>query len=115
VDIAGGSAVAVGNAGAILIDNDGRNAYFQRADGASGIDPAGFAWSAQGVPPAGGNPATFTFPSPGFYLVTVNFKDLAGNTATASLSVTVKARAYVKVTKGKSPTKSISSKIKVCS
>ena len=28
---------------------------------------------------------------------------------------TVKARAYVKVTKGKSPTKSISSKIKVCS
>jgi photosystem II stability/assembly factor-like uncharacterized protein len=277
VDIAGGSAVAVGNAGAILIDNDGRNAYFQRADGTnatndwlsvdkldathaavggrggalltttqattipdivapagtvtgattvvagtaatytanvadnaggSGIDPTGFAWSAQGVPPAGGNPATFTFPSPGFYLVTVNFKDLAGNAATASLSVTVtapkpvspiktttasvpgakisfgvpntcvkagstfkvtltwkkqkrkgnkfvkvrradfyigskrvkidkkapftqtlkvkagtkagstitvKARAYVKVTKGKSPTKSISSKIKVCS
>ncbi len=280
VDIAGGSAVAVGNAGAILIDNDGRNAYFQRADGANatndwlsvdkldatqaaiggrggvlltttqattipdivapagtvtgattvvagtaatytanvadnaggtGVDPAGFSWSAQGVPPATGNPATFTFPSPGFYLVTVNFKDRAGNAATASLSVTVtapkpvtppkptktttasvpgakisfgvpntcvkagstfkvtltwkkqkrkgnkfvkvrradfyigskrvkidkkapftqtltvkagtkagstitvKARAYVKVTKGKSPTKSISSKIKVCS
>jgi hypothetical protein len=277
VAIAGGAAVAVGNAGAILIDSDGSNAYFQRADGANttnswlsvdkldathaavggangvllttaqattipdivapagtvtgattvvagtpatytanvadnaggtGIDPAGFAWSAQGVPPAGGNPATFTFPSPGFYLVTVNFKDLAGNAATASLSVTVtapkpvspvktttasvpgakisfgvpntcvkagstfkvtltwkkqkrkgnkfvkvrradfyigskrvkidkkapftqtlkvkagtkagstitvKARAYVKVTKGKSPTKSISSKIKVCS
>jgi photosystem II stability/assembly factor-like uncharacterized protein len=277
VAIAGGSAVAVGNAGAILIDSDGSNAYFQRADGANttnswlsvdkldathaavggangvlltttqattipdivapagtvtgattvvagtpavytanvadnaggtGIDPAGFAWSAQGVPPAAGNPATFTFPSPGFYLVSVSFKDLAGNAATASLSVivtapkpvspvktttasvpgakisfgvpnscvkagstfkvtltwkkqkrkgnkfvkvrradfyigskrvkidkkapftqtlkvkagtkagstiTVKARAYVKVTKGKSPTKSISSKIKVCS
>lgn len=168
VDIAGGSAVAVGNAGAILIDSDGRNAYFQRADGANatndwlsvdkldathaavggrsgalltttqattipdivapagtvtgattvvagtpatytanvadnaggtGIDPAGFAWSAQGVPPAAGNPATFTFPSPGFYLVTVNFKDLAGNTATASLSVTVTAPKPVKPTK----------------
>lgn len=286
VAIAGGSAVAVGNAGAILVENDGRNAYFQRADGAdatndwlsvdkldathavvggrngrllttsqattipdivapagtvtgattvvagtpatytanvadnaggSGIDPAGFAWSATGVPAASGNPATFTFPSAGFYLVSVSFKDLAGNSATTSLSVnvtappttkappptipasptktttasvpgakisfgvpntcvkagstfkvtltwkkqkrkgnkfvkvrradfyigskrvkidkkapftqtlkvkagtkagstiTVKARAYVKVTKGKSPTKSISSKIKVCS
>jgi hypothetical protein len=30
-------------------------------------------------------------------------------------TITVKARAYIKVTKGKSPTKSISSKIKVCS
>jgi hypothetical protein len=280
VAIAGSSIVAVGNAGAILIDSDGSNAYFQRADGAnttnswlsvdkldathaavggangvllttaqattipdivapagtvtgpttvaagtpatytanvadnaggSGIDPAGFAWSAQGVPPAAGNPATFTFPSPGFYLVSVSFKDLSGNAATTSLSVnvtapvvpppvkptktttasvpgakisfgtpntcvkagstfkvtltwkkqkrkgnkfvkvrradfyigtkrakidkkapftqtlkvtastkkgstiTVKARAYIKVTKGKSPTKSISSKIKVCS
>jgi photosystem II stability/assembly factor-like uncharacterized protein len=282
VAIAGGSAVAVGNAGAILVENDGRNTYFQRADGAdatndwlsvdkldathavvggrsgrllttaqattipdivapagtvtgattvvagtpatytanvadnaggTGIDPAGFAWSATGVPAASGNPATFTFPSAGFYLVSVSFKDLAGNAATASLSVqvaapsvssglaippiktttasvpgakisfgvpntcvkagstfkvtltwkkqkrkgnkfvkvrradfyigskrvkidkkapftqtlkvkagtkagstiTVKARAYVKVTKGKSPTKSISSKIKVCS
>jgi photosystem II stability/assembly factor-like uncharacterized protein len=279
VDVAGSAAVAVGNGGAILIDLDGRNAYFQRADGAdatndwlsvdkldathavvggrngrllttaqattipdivapagtvtgpttvaagtpatytanvaddaggSGIDPAGFAWSAQGVPPAAGNPATFKFPSSGFYNVAVSFKDLAGNAATASLSVTVttpvvpppvkptktttasvpgakisfgtpntcvkagstfkvtltwkkqkrkgnkfvkvrradfyigtkrakidkkapftqtlkvtastkkgssitvKARAYIKVTKGKSPTKSISSKIKVC-
>ena len=33
----------------------------------------------------------------------------------AGSTITVKARAYVKVTKGKSPTKSISSKIKVCS
>ncbi len=165
VAIAGGSAVAVGNAGAILVENDGRNAYFQRADGANatndwlsvdkldathavvggrggallttsqattipdivapagtvtgattvvagtpavytanvadnaggaGIDPAGFAWSAQGVPPAAGNPATFTFPSPGFYLVSVTFKDLAGNAATASLSVTVTAPVPVK-------------------
>ncbi len=179
--------------------------------GGSGIDPASFAWSATGVPAATGNPATLTFPSAGFYTVTVSFKDLAGNAATANLSVrvnaavvpppvkpiktttasvpgakisfgvpntcvkagstfkvtltwkkqrrkgnkfvkvrradfyigskrvkidkkapftqtlkvkagtkagstiTVKARAFVKVTKGKSPTKSISSKIKVCS
>lgn len=31
---AGGSALAVGNAGAILVDSDGIHAYFQRADGA---------------------------------------------------------------------------------
>ena len=33
VAVAGGSAVGVGNAGAILVSSDGRNAYFQRADG----------------------------------------------------------------------------------
>jgi photosystem II stability/assembly factor-like uncharacterized protein len=176
VAIAGGSAVAVGNAGAILVENDGRNTYFQRADGAaatndwlsvdkldathavvggrggallttsqattipdivapvgtvtgatsvvagvpatytanvtdtggSGIDPAGFAWSAQSVPPAAGNPATFTFPSPGFYLVSVSFKDLAGNAATASLSVTVTAPVPVKPV---SPTKTTTASV----
>jgi hypothetical protein len=280
ISAAGGSALAVGNGGAIIVNLDGPTAYFQRADGAdatsswlaaskldagnavvagrngrmvistsanaipdvvapagtltgpttvaagtpatytanvadnaggSGIDPASFVWTATGVPTATGNPATLTFPSAGYYNVTVSFKDLAGNAGAASLSVivntpvpvkappptktttasvpgakisfgvpntcvkagstfkvtltwkkqrrkgnkfvkvrradfyigskrvkidkkapftqtlkvkagtkagstiTVKARAFVKVTKGKSPTKSISSKIKVCS
>ncbi len=35
VAVAGGSALAVGNAGVILVDNDGRTAYFQRAGGAN--------------------------------------------------------------------------------
>jgi photosystem II stability/assembly factor-like uncharacterized protein len=34
VAVAGGSALAVGNGGAILVDPNGRDAYFQRADGA---------------------------------------------------------------------------------
>jgi photosystem II stability/assembly factor-like uncharacterized protein len=34
--------------------------------GGSGIDPAGFAWSAAGLPDATGNPVTVTFPSAGF-------------------------------------------------
>jgi photosystem II stability/assembly factor-like uncharacterized protein len=165
VALAGGSALAVGNGGAILIVNNGRDAYFQRADGGdatndwlavdkfdannaavggrggrlllsstattvpdviapagtvtgpatvtagvpavftanvadnaggSGIDPAGFAWSATGVPAATGNPATLTFPSAGYYSVKVDFKDLAGNTETASISVIVNAPPVVK-------------------
>jgi hypothetical protein len=62
----------------------------------SGIDPAGFAWSATGVPAATGNPATLTFPSAGYYSVKVDFKDLAGNAATASISVIVNAPPVVK-------------------
>jgi photosystem II stability/assembly factor-like uncharacterized protein len=180
VDIAGSSAVAVGNGGAILIDLDGRNAYFPRAAGVdatndwlsvdkldathavvggrggrllttsqattipdivapagtvtgpttvaagtpatytanvadnaggTGIDPASFAWSAQGVPPAAGNPATFTFPSPGFYLVSVSFKDLAGNAATASLSVNVTAAIVAPPVKPASPTKTTTASV----
>jgi hypothetical protein len=38
VAIAGGSALAVGNGGAILVDGNGRDAYFQRADGADGTN-----------------------------------------------------------------------------
>jgi photosystem II stability/assembly factor-like uncharacterized protein len=64
--------------------------------GGTGIDPAGFAWSATGVPAASGNPATLTFPSAGFYTVVVGFKDLAGNAATASMSVSVSAPPLVK-------------------
>lgn len=59
--------------------------------GGSGIDPAGFAWSAPGLPAAAGNPATITFPSPGFYAITVAFRDLAGNPATSGISVRVDA------------------------
>jgi photosystem II stability/assembly factor-like uncharacterized protein len=61
--------------------------------GGSGIDPASLAWNATGVPAATGNPVTLTFPSPGFYVVAVSFRDLAGNAATASTSVTVAAAA----------------------
>jgi hypothetical protein len=64
--------------------------------GGSGIDPAGFAWSATGVPAATGNPATLTFPSAGYYSVKVDFRDLAGNAATASISVVVNAPPVVK-------------------
>ncbi|MES1193267.1 MAG: hypothetical protein ABUM26_03010 [Solirubrobacterales bacterium] len=64
--------------------------------GGSGIDPAGFAWSATGVPTATGNPVTLTFPSAGSYTVRVSFKDLAGNAATASISVQVTAPPVVK-------------------
>jgi photosystem II stability/assembly factor-like uncharacterized protein len=165
VAIAGGSALAVGNAGAILIANNGIDAYFQRADaalattdwlavskrsathavvagsggaliqtdqatttpditapagtvsgpltavagvpqtytanvadnaGGSGIDPASFSWTATGLPTAVGNPAAITFPSAGFYAITVTFRDLAGNTATAGISVRVNAAPVTK-------------------
>jgi photosystem II stability/assembly factor-like uncharacterized protein len=77
--------------------------------GGSGIDPAGFAWSATGVPGASGNPATLTFPSAGFYTVVVGFKDLAGNAATASLSVSVSAAPVVAPPKAATPrTKTVS-------
>ena len=55
--------------------------------GGSGIDGSSFVWGATGLPNATGNPVTLTFPSPGYYNVTVNFKDVAGNSAQASLSV----------------------------
>jgi hypothetical protein len=59
--------------------------------GGSGIDPASFSWSASGLPPVTGNPATVTFPSAGFYTLRVAFKDLAGNAAEATISISVKA------------------------
>jgi len=160
VALAGGTAIAVGDSGVILISPDGLKAYFQPADGGeattswravdkfdannaavvgvggklvvstqasaipdliapagtisgpvvvtagqpttytanvadnaggSGINPAAFQWSATGVPSATGNPAAITFPSAGFYILNVSFKDLAGNAAAATLSVTVNA------------------------
>ncbi|MET0600526.1 MAG: PKD domain-containing protein [Baekduia sp.] len=180
VAIAGGSAMAVGNGGAILVDNDGRSAYFPRADGAnrtndwfsvdklnattaaiggrngvllttaqattipdivepagtisgattvvagtpatftanvadeaggSGIDPASFVWTATGVPTATGNPVTLTFPSAGYYSVKVSFKDLAGNAGTASLSVTVNAPPVVKPPPPVKPTKTTTASV----
>ncbi len=65
--------------------------------GGSGIDPSSFQWSATGVPTATGNPAAITFPSAGYYTLKVTFKDLAGNAAEATLSVTVKAPTPVSV------------------
>ena len=61
--------------------------------GGSGIDPAGFQWSAAGVAGSTSNPATLVFPSAGFYSVKVTFKDRAGNPGEATLAVTVKAPA----------------------
>jgi len=55
--------------------------------GGSGINPASFAWSATGLPGATGNPVSLTFPSAGFYTVTLKFTDNAGNLGTASFSV----------------------------
>lgn len=73
--------------------------------GGSGIDPASFAWSATGVPNATGNPATLTFPSAGSYTVTVTFKDLAGNSGSATYGVSVGAATPTTPAKPKSPTK----------
>jgi photosystem II stability/assembly factor-like uncharacterized protein len=61
--------------------------------GGSGIDPASFAWGGTGFPAATGNPAAITFPAPGFYTVTVTFRDRAGNSATASASIQISAAA----------------------
>ncbi len=61
--------------------------------GGSGIDPAGFQWSAPGVAGSTSNPANIVFPSAGFYSLKVTFKDRAGNPGEATLGVTVKAPA----------------------
>lgn len=61
--------------------------------GGSGIDPASITWTAttSGASPVtgSGNPVSLTFPKDGSWTVTVTFKDLAGNSATATRSVTV--------------------------
>lgn len=59
--------------------------------GGSGVDPASLAWTAPGLPGAGGASATFTFATPGPNTVTFAFRDLAGNAATATKSVFVSA------------------------
>jgi hypothetical protein len=57
--------------------------------GGTGIDPASIRWTATGIPEASGNPATITFPSAGFYTLTVRFKDRAGNAGDATRSFVV--------------------------
>ena len=59
--------------------------------GGSGVDPAGFQWSAPGIPGSTSNPASIVFPSAGFYSLKVTFKDRAGNPGEATLGITVKA------------------------
>lgn len=57
--------------------------------GGSGLNAASYAWTSAGLPGAGGNPATFTFPSPGFYTVKVTFADNAGNAAEATHNIQI--------------------------
>ena len=59
--------------------------------GGSGINPASIAWTATGVGPATGNPATFTFPAADFVTVKVTFADNAGNVGEATKSVSISA------------------------
>lgn len=59
--------------------------------GGSGVDPAGFSWSATGVPAATGQTVSLVFPAAGSYAVKVTFRDKAGNVAAATLSVLVTA------------------------
>ncbi|HEX5926335.1 MAG TPA: hypothetical protein VFY45_21065 [Baekduia sp.] len=79
--------------------------------GGSGIDPASFVWTSTGVPTATGNPATLTFPSAGYYSVKVDFKDLAGNAGSASISVIVNAPVPVKAPPPVSPTKTATASV----
>jgi hypothetical protein len=79
--------------------------------GGSGIDPASFVWTSTGVPTATGNPATLTFPSAGYYSVKVDFKDLAGNAGSASISVIVNAPPVVKAPPPVSPTKTTTASV----
>ncbi len=59
--------------------------------GGSGVDTASLSWTAPTQAAKTGNPVSYTFATPGTYLISLAFKDLAGNTATISKSVTVKA------------------------
>jgi photosystem II stability/assembly factor-like uncharacterized protein len=58
--------------------------------GGSGIDPASYVWSTAGLPSQSGSPtAKFAFSDAGSHLITVAFKDLAGNPGSASITVNV--------------------------
>jgi hypothetical protein len=48
----------------------------------SGMDPAGYAWTIPGQAARTGASTFITFPTAGPYSVTLNFRDLAGNTGT---------------------------------
>jgi hypothetical protein len=59
--------------------------------GGSGLNPGATAWTVTGLGNQSGATATYTFPSAGLYTVKVTFADNAGNTGTASRSVSVMA------------------------
>jgi hypothetical protein len=58
-------------------------------EGGSGLNPASYAWTSAGLPAQGGQTVSFTFPSSGFFQVKVTFADNAGNTETATKSISV--------------------------
>ena len=83
-------------------------------EGGSGLNAASFAWTSAGLPNAGGNPATFTFPSPGSYTVKVTFADNAGNTAEATKSITItKALSPIQFPKGGATAKIVGKRVRV--
>jgi photosystem II stability/assembly factor-like uncharacterized protein len=61
--------------------------------GGSGVNTASFAWSIPGETGQKGASASFAFAKAGTYTVTASFADLAGNEASASITITVKAAA----------------------
>ena len=59
--------------------------------GGSGVDNASLTWTVPGQPAKTGYPVSYTFATPGTFLISLTFKDLAGNTATITKPVTVTA------------------------
>jgi photosystem II stability/assembly factor-like uncharacterized protein len=59
--------------------------------GGSGIDAASFVWTIPGQANQTGPTAKFAFPAAGTYTVTVSFKDLAGNSGSATITIKVSA------------------------
>jgi photosystem II stability/assembly factor-like uncharacterized protein len=57
--------------------------------GGSGLNPASYSWTSAGLSTQGGGSVAYTFPSAGFYTVKVTFADNAGNTETATKSITI--------------------------
>ncbi|HEY2770080.1 MAG TPA: hypothetical protein VGI87_05910 [Solirubrobacteraceae bacterium] len=66
--------------------------------GGSGVDPTGYSWSAPDNPARTGATATFAFQHTGPQTIVLTFRDLAGNTNTATFTVQVGSSA------GNSPT-----------
>ena len=57
--------------------------------GGSGINAAATNWSTPGLTNQPGANASFTFPNPGTFVITLSFADNAGNTGTAAKTVTI--------------------------
>jgi photosystem II stability/assembly factor-like uncharacterized protein len=57
--------------------------------GGSGVDTSSFTWSAPDNPSHTGATATFAFPSAGPKVITLTFRDLAGNTNSVTFTVNV--------------------------